>query len=199
MSPYILFIALKIFHTIILATSWIEFLSRISVSYVIYIYIYIYVFRRVIWRHLLGLFNMVFIPELSSGHFQKFGKMYFVIEIQIITGFDDICCIQNTEKAKYNEYTKYAASHRNVLYIVFSYIFDSDWDILSVCFILLENLFLKWVYIERLVVTDETAFSMDGTVNTKNTRFLSINAPEGNVYEKKHTKRIAFCVGRTLR
>ena len=29
--------------------------------------------------------------------------MYFVIEIQIITGFDHICRIQNTEKSKYNE------------------------------------------------------------------------------------------------
>ena len=47
-------------------------------------------------------------------------------------------------------------------------------------------------FIERLVVTDEAASSMDGTVNT-------INAPEGNVYKKKHTKKKAFCVGRTLR
>ena len=33
--------------------------------------------------------------------------MYFLIEMQIITGLDQICCIQNTEKYKYNEYTKY--------------------------------------------------------------------------------------------
>ena len=36
-----------------------------------------------------------------------------------------------------------------------------------------------------LVVTDKAAlFSMDGTVNTQNTRFLFINVHEGNVYEK---------------
>ena len=53
---------------------------------------------------------MVFIPELSSGtwleHFQRFGKKYFLIEVQIIPGFDRICGIQNTDKDKYNEFTK---------------------------------------------------------------------------------------------
>ena len=52
-----------------------------------------------------------FIPELSSGtwlgHFQRFGKIYFLVEMQIITGFDHICGIQNTEKYKYYEFTKY--------------------------------------------------------------------------------------------
>ena len=45
----------------------------------------------------------VFIPELSSGtwlgHFQKFGKIYFVIRIQIITSFEHIFL--------YFEYNKY--------------------------------------------------------------------------------------------
>ena len=54
-------------------------------------------------------FNTVVIPELSSGtwlgRFQRFGKIYFLIEIQIITCFDDICGIQNTETHKYYEFT----------------------------------------------------------------------------------------------
>ena len=40
-------------------------------------------------------------------------------------------------------------------------------------------------FTERLVVTDEAAFSMNGRVNTQNTRFWSNNPPEGNVFEKK--------------
>ena len=56
--------------------------------------------------HLLGLFSTVFIPELSSGrwlkYFQRFGKMNFDIKMQIITGFDHICFIQNTENTVLN-------------------------------------------------------------------------------------------------
>ena len=50
--------------------------------------------------------------------------------------------------------------------------------------------FCNWItaqeprFIERLVVTDEAAFSMDGRVNNQNTRFWSINPPEENVFEK---------------
>ncbi|KAF2366854.1 Protein of unknown function DUF4817 [Trinorchestia longiramus] len=39
-------------------------------------------------------------------------------------------------------------------------------------------------FTERLVVTVEAAFSMNGRVNTQNTRFWSNNSPEGNVFEK---------------
>ena len=44
-------------------------------------------------------------------------------------------------------------------------------------------------FIEKLVVTDEAALSMDRSVNTKNTRFWSINEPEGNVYEKSYKEK----------
>ena len=50
--------------------------------------------------------------------------------------------------------------------------------------------FCNWInaqhprFIERLVVTDEAAFSMNGSVNTQNTRFWSTNPPEDNVFEK---------------
>ena len=67
------------------------------------------------------MYDTVYIPELFSGswlgHFQKFGKIYFIIEIQIITEFDHFCGIQNTEKFKYNELTKYIGNinfHRAV-------------------------------------------------------------------------------------
>jgi hypothetical protein len=49
--------------------------------------------------------------------------------------------------------------------------------------------FCNWIaaqqprFIERLVVTDEAAFSMNGSVNTQNTRFWSNNPPEDNVFE----------------
>lgn len=39
-------------------------------------------------------------------------------------------------------------------------------------------------FCEKLIMTDEAAFAMDGTVNTQNTRFWSENQPEGNVFEK---------------
>ena len=39
-------------------------------------------------------------------------------------------------------------------------------------------------FIEGLVVTDEAAFSKDGSVNTQNTRMWSINPPEENLFEK---------------
>ncbi|KAF2368238.1 Protein of unknown function DUF4817 [Trinorchestia longiramus] len=39
-------------------------------------------------------------------------------------------------------------------------------------------------FTERLVVTDEAAFSMNGRVNTQNTRLSSNNPPEENVFEK---------------
>ena len=53
----------------------------------------------------------------------KISKIYFVIEIQIVTGFDHICCIRNPEKYKYYEFTKYIGninSHRVVLQTVLS-------------------------------------------------------------------------------
>ena len=37
---------------------------------------------------------------------------------------------------------------------------------------------------ERLVVTDEAAFSINGGVSTQNTRYWSNNSPKGNVFEK---------------
>ena len=65
------------------------------------------------------MFNTVFIPDLSSGtwlgHLKKNGKIYFLIEIRIITGSDHICGIQNTGKYKYYEFMKYIGninSHR---------------------------------------------------------------------------------------
>ena len=39
-------------------------------------------------------------------------------------------------------------------------------------------------FCDKLIMTDEAAFSMDGTVNTQNTRFWSENRPEGFVFEK---------------
>ena len=59
--------------------------------------------------HYLGLFNTVFIPDLSSGtwlgYFQRFGKIYCLIEIQV-TGQGHICGIRYTEEYKYYEFTK---------------------------------------------------------------------------------------------
>ena len=39
-------------------------------------------------------------------------------------------------------------------------------------------------FCDKLIMTDEAEFSMDGTVNTQNTRFWSENRPEGFVFEK---------------
>ena len=59
----------------------------------------VYLFGRVIQRPHLGLFITVFIPGVSSGprlgHFQRFGKMYFVIERQRIGGRDRFCILQS--------------------------------------------------------------------------------------------------------
>ena len=38
-------------------------------------------------------------------------------------------------------------------------------------------------FVENLVMTDETAFAMNGTVNSQNTRHWSEHRPEGNVFE----------------
>ena len=74
-------------------------------------YLYKNIYINVKYRHHLGLLKTVFNPDLSSGtwlrYFQTFTKMYFLIEIQIIIGFDHICGIQDTEKYKYYEFTKY--------------------------------------------------------------------------------------------
>ena len=39
-------------------------------------------------------------------------------------------------------------------------------------------------FCEKLIMTDEAAFAMDGSVNTQNTRFWSENLPEGNFFER---------------
>ncbi len=50
--------------------------------------------------------------------------------------------------------------------------------------------FSNWIlerrprFFEQMIFTDEAAFSMEGVVNTQNTRHWSIEAPEGYVYEK---------------
>ena len=40
-------------------------------------------------------------------------------------------------------------------------------------------------FCDKLIMTEEAAFSMDGSVNTQNTRFWSENRPEGFVFEKR--------------
>ena len=51
---------------------------------------------------------MIRSDELSSdtglGYFQRFGKMYFLIEIQIITGFDIFCILDTTNMVKTCDY-----------------------------------------------------------------------------------------------
>ena len=47
-----------------------------------------------------------------------------------------------------------------------------------------------------MIVTDQAAFSMDGRVNTQNTRFWSNNPPEGNVFEKSiRGEKLSVCGG----
>ena len=68
-----------------------------------------FIFRRVIKRYLLTYFKTVYswaFVRHMARIFSEVWQSYFVIEMQIITGFDHICWIQNTEKSKYNEYTK---------------------------------------------------------------------------------------------
>ena len=48
-------------------------------------------------------------------------------------------------------------------------------------------------FCDKLIMTDEAAFSMDGTVNTQNTRFWSENRPEGFVFEKTFEEKSFLC------
>ena len=86
---------------------------------------------------------------------------YFIIEMQIITCFDHICCIQNTEKSIYNEYTKYIGNinfHRAVDRLYMCYLLQ-----LHLCLLMFLNLALI-SYNDKLFmicITIITSFNID--------------------------------------
>ena len=104
----------------------------------------------------LGLFNIVnyrAFVRYQAPTFSKVWQNYIVIGIQIITGFDHICCIKNTKKSKYNENTKYIGNihfHKAVCYLLHQFICD-NFELYRHHKLIANNLWWRYIQLEIII------------------------------------------------